>query len=245
MVNCLPEKSMLNTMSVVGLAMLAAAGAARAQTDKPQYLTMAPVALYLSPSRDYEIANARSAAPPSISDHAEIMTLGLHGFVSAVKGTNGFVCLVQRAWFAEVTGLDNAEFWNPRSRAAICFNPQGVRSVLPMFLKRTEWVMSGMSKAEIITRTRAAVAANEITAPESGTLTYMMAKDAYHSDNVHGPWHPHLMLFLPRMNVSDWGANLRESPVMGAGGSIEPFTLFFIPVTKWSDGTLDTTQRDK
>jgi len=53
----------------------------------------------------------------------------------------------------------------------------------------------------------------------------MMGKNAYHSDRVAGPWHPHLMFFLPRMEVAEWGANVPGSPVMGAGGATEPWTL--------------------
>jgi hypothetical protein len=54
-----------------------------------------------------------------------------------------------------------------------------------------------------------------------------------------GPWHPHLMFFLPRMDVAEWGANVPGSPVLGAGGAIEPWTVFFVPVSNWSDGTPD------
>jgi hypothetical protein len=220
----------------VSLIALAAVGATRAQADKDHYATKAPIEQYLMSSRAEEIAQARSAAPPSISDAADVLILDSHGFETAVKGKNGFVCLVQRAWFS---GLDDTEFWNPKERAPICFNPQGARSVLPTFLKRTDWVLAGATKAEIIDRTKAALAANEIPAPEVGTMAYMLAKNAYHSDRVAGPWHPHLMFFLPRMDVAEWGANVPGSPVMGAGGAIEPWTVFFAPVANWSDGTPD------
>jgi hypothetical protein len=213
---------------------LGAPGFAGAQTAYP---SMAPIEQYLSSSPAAEIAQARAAAPPSISNDAEILTLGAHGYETAVKGKNGFVCMVQRSWDS---GLDDDEFWNPKGRAPICFNPAGARSVLPGFLKRTQWVLSGLSRAEIKEHLKAAVAANEIPAPEVGTITFMLAKDAYHSDRVHGPWHPHLMFFLPRMSVADWGANLPGSQVMGGTGSIEPYTVFFVPVAKWSDGTPDT-----
>ncbi|HME38004.1 MAG TPA: hypothetical protein VKG63_03490 [Steroidobacteraceae bacterium] len=115
-----------------------------------------------------EIAQARSAAPPSISDDADVLILDRRGYETAVKGKNGFVCLVQRAWFS---GLDDTEFWNPKGRAPICFNPQGARSVLPTYLKRTNWVLAGATRAEIIARTKAALAANEIPTPEVGTIT--------------------------------------------------------------------------
>jgi len=220
----------------ISLIAFAAVGAALAGADKGTYATMAPIEQYLMANQADEIAQARSAAPPSISDDAGVLILDSHGYETAVKGKNGFVCLVQRAWFS---GLDDTEFWNPKERAPICFNPQGARSVLPTFLKRTNWVLAGATKAEIIDRTKAALAANEISAPEVGTITYMMAKNAYLSDQGAGPWHPHLMFFLPRMDVAEWGANVPGSPVMGAGGATEPWTIFFVPIANWSDGTPD------
>jgi hypothetical protein len=45
------------------------------------------------------------------------------------------------------------------------------------------------------------------------------------------------MFFGPHTDPSAWGANLKGSPVLGDATS-SPFTLFFIPVRKWSDGTL-------
>jgi hypothetical protein len=50
-----------------------------------------PLDQYLM-ERNAEIALARSAAPQSISQDAEIMVLGQHGYETAVKGKNGFVC---------------------------------------------------------------------------------------------------------------------------------------------------------
>src|SRR5882762_7754523 len=92
----------------IGLIAFAAAGAARAGADKGPYATMAPIEHYLMANQADEIAQARSAAPPSISNDAGVLILDSHGYETAVKGKNGFVCLVQRAWFS---GLDDTEFW--------------------------------------------------------------------------------------------------------------------------------------
>jgi hypothetical protein len=99
---------------------------------------MAPLDQYLT-ERNAEIALARSAAPPSISQDAEVMVLGRHGYETAVKGKNGFVCIVERSWTA---GIDDPDFWNPKLRAPICFNPPAARSYLPLTIKKTEWVLS-------------------------------------------------------------------------------------------------------
>src|ERR1700759_2581224 len=67
--------------------------------NKAQYTSMAPLHLYLD-DRDTEIALARSAAPEEISRDATVMVLTEHGYVTAVEGKNGFVCIVERAWMS-------------------------------------------------------------------------------------------------------------------------------------------------
>jgi hypothetical protein len=81
---------------------------------------MAPLDQYLMPDGKSEILLARSAAPASVSDGAEVMVLGRKGQTTAVKGTNGFLCIVERSWGA---ATDDPDFWNPKVRAPICFSP--------------------------------------------------------------------------------------------------------------------------
>jgi hypothetical protein len=212
-------------------------GPARAEADKTPYPNMAPVEQYLSASEADEIALARSAAPTSISDDAEILTLGRHGYATAVKGKNGFVCYVARAWDQD---LDNAEFWNPKLRGPMCLNPAAVRSVLPYYRQRTEWVLSGVSKTEMLNRIKAAIAAKQITAPEQGAMSFMLSKDGYLGDVAGGHWHPHVMLYLPHTDAALWGADLPASPIFSFSSDLMPLTLFFVPVHKWSDGTPDS-----
>jgi hypothetical protein len=218
---------------ICGLALLfGTIGPAGAQDgNKTSSASMAPVEQYRIASRSEEIALARSAAPASISTDAEVMVLGDHGYETAVKGKNGFVCLVERSWFAS---FDDPVFWNPRIRGPDCLNPAAVRTVLPVNLQRTQWVLAGLSKAEMLARTKTSAAAHQAPAP--GSMGYMMSKQGYLSD-VDGHWHPHLMFFQPHTAMSAWGANLRGSPVMGAEGDPDEMTIFFVPVGQWSDGT--------
>ena len=95
--------------------MLGATGQVQAQDAQTPYPSMAPFDQYLM-ERNAEIALARSAAPESISGDAEVMVLGRHGYETAIRGKNGFVCMVQRSWTA---GSDDPDFWNPKLRAAI------------------------------------------------------------------------------------------------------------------------------
>ena len=218
----------------IGLLVLAASVAlAGAQATQAIYPAMAPAGQYMMASPADEVALARSAAPPSIAGDAEVLTLGSHGYETAAQGKNGFVCMVWRAWTA---GLNDAEFWNPKSRAPICLNPAAVRTVLPEYLERTRWVLAGVSKPDIIGRTKAAIAANRFTLPAPGAMAFMMSKQGFLGDEA-GHWHPHLMFFVPHTDSIAWGADLAGSPVLAAQDSIEPTTTFFVPVAKWSDGS--------
>jgi hypothetical protein len=196
---------------------------------------MAPLDQYLMADRDAEMAMARSAAPESISRDAEVWVLGRQGYEAAAKGKNGFVCVVERSWMSP---FDAPEFWNPRMRGPICFNPPAARSVLPLTFKRTALALAGLSKAQIVDGVKTFVK-KELPALETGGMSYMMSSQAYLGDEA-GHWVPHLMFYLPLSDDSSWGADLPGSPVFlnpQFHGAPEPISEFMIPVSKWSDGT--------
>jgi hypothetical protein len=213
---------------------LSGSGPARSQAQKKDYPEMAPIEQYRIAKREDEIALARSAAPPSISRDAEVLVLGVRGYETAVKGSNGFVCFVERSWGS---GFGEPDFWNPRLRAPNCYNPPAVRSELPRYLKRTEWILAGATRQELIERTKAAVASRDFAPLEPGALSFMLSKDGYISDDSAGPWLPHVMFFLPYGKADDWAANREGSPILGQlNGAIET-TVLFVPVRSWSDGS--------
>src|ERR1041385_8069378 len=113
-------KSMTLRAAAVSAAALLCAFAAHAAS----YAAMAPLDQYMM-GRAEEIALARSAAPPSIANKATILVLTRRGYETAAKGTNGFVCAVERAW---MSNYDFPQFWNPHMRGPLCFNPAAVRS---------------------------------------------------------------------------------------------------------------------
>src|SRR6185437_6794119 len=163
---------------------------------------MAPLDQYLMTDRNAEIALARTAAPKSISADATVMALGRHGYETAVKGTNGFVCIVERSWMSP---FDDPGFWSPKNRSPICYNPVAARSVLPYTFKRTELVMAGLTKPQMLEQIKAAVAKKELPTPEPGAMSYMLSKESYLNDQV-GHWVPHLMFHIPKTDpryVSD------------------------------------------
>ncbi|MGH9422374.1 MAG: hypothetical protein ACRD3J_20525 [Thermoanaerobaculia bacterium] len=87
-------------LSVLLLPLLSHSAAVAQAKDATPYAVMAPIAEYRIAEAKDEIALARTAAPPSISDHATVLVLGTHGYETAVKGENGFVCFVERSWDA-------------------------------------------------------------------------------------------------------------------------------------------------
>jgi hypothetical protein len=180
-----------------------------------------------------EIDMARSAAPASISSEAEVLTLGAAGYETAAKGKNGFVCLIERSW---AKPFSDPEFWDSKLRAPICFNPAAAHSVLPVYLQRTRWALAGVSKDEMLARTRAAIAAKAIGAPEPGSMSYMMSKQGHIAEHA-GHWYSHVMFFMPHTEGAAWGANALGSPIFSADDDPLPVTIFFVLVSKWSDGS--------
>jgi len=227
-------RTILSTFVLV--AGLGSACQGQAQNPKEPYPSMAPLDQYLM-DRTAEIALARTAAPPAISGDAEVLVMGPHGYETAVKGKNGFVCVVQRSWTAEI---DNPNFWNPKLRAPICFNPPAARSYLPFTIKKTEWILGGQSKAQMFESIKTALDKKELPMPEPGAMCYMLSKQGYLGD-PYGHWHPHVMFFVPPTDAAAWGADLPGSPVLSDDDPQDRLTIFMVPVAKWSDGTADAT----
>lgn len=227
----------LRTFALV--AVLCAARPGRAADAKTPYPSMAPLDQYLIADRNAEIDLARTAAPPAISRDATVMVLGRHGYETALEGKNGFVCMVERAWMGP---FDSPEFWNPKNRGPLCFNPPAARSILPLTLKRTDLVLAGLSKAQIIDGLKA-FQNNELPVVEPGGMSYMMSRQGRLNDSA-GHWVPHLMFYVPLTDAMTWGAGVPGSPVLlnpQFNGAPEPVTEFMIPVSEWSDGTPAST----
>ena len=213
-------------------------GSAQASATESRYPAMAPLEQYLMPETA-EIALARSAAPASISGDAEVMVLRRDGYVTAAKGKNGFVCIVERAWGK---ATEDPEFWNQKMRAPHCFNPQAARTFLQIYLMKTKLVLAGKSKTDIFKAIASALDRKQLPPLEPGAMAYMMSKQQYLGDDDKS-WHPHVMFFTAGDAAKSWGADRPDSPVMAAGDPQERVTILFVLADKWSDGTMASAMK--
>ncbi len=86
--------------------------------------------------------------------------------------------------------------------------------------------LAGATKAQITDAIKTAVAKKELGAPESGSMAYMMSKEAYLTDRG-GHNLAHLMFELPR------GA-FRDDPNFFVSWDPAPVIEFNVPVGQWS-----------
>jgi hypothetical protein len=205
---------------------------ARAQDVEARFQRIAPIDQYLM-DRGAEIALARSAAPPSVSADAEVLVLGRKGYETAVKGKNGFVCVVERSWMSP---FDDPEFLNPDQRLPLCLNPPAVRTHLPLTLKATELALSGMSKDQMFETIKTAYAGKQLPMPAPGSMCFMLSKQQYFGQKYRNA-DPHVMFWFPQTDQMNWGAGLPGSPIYVHQDSPDPITTFIISVSQWSDGT--------
>jgi hypothetical protein len=225
----------INAIAIKSFALLLVLGTtyqAMAQAAVTPYPKMAPIDQYLMTDQSAEIALARSAAPESIARDAEVLVLGRHGFETAVKGTNGFVCIVGRSW----TSAADPDFWDPKVRVPMCVNAAAARSYLLRITKIAELALAGHTLAQVNEAVAAAIAKKDLPAMESGAMCYMMGKEGYGGDSAPH-WPSHLMFFYTDADLASWGANLPGSPVVGISDPVEHLTQFVVPVQRWSDGT--------
>ena len=194
------------------------------------------VAPYLIADRAAEIALARSAAPRRISDSAAVLVMTRQGYVEAASGSNGFTCLVVRAFSG---AMDTLSWANARVRAPHCLNAAAVRTVLPEIRFRTALVMAGTPALEVLRRTTAAL--TDGTLPrviDAGAMAYMLSPRQYLVDAEPHAWRPHVMFYYNAKDGAAWGAGGMDAPVIfGGAGTTNEGIVLFIPVPQWSDGT--------
>lgn len=190
-----------------------------------------PLADYLMP-REAEVALARSAAPDGITAHATIKILTKDGYQVALKGDNGFVCLVLRGWSAPT--FTPAQFralvYDAKVRGPICYNPVAARTVLPYQELKAQLAIAGKDPDQIAAAVKDAYASGKLPKMEQVAFAYMFSADMYLAPGI-GAFHPHVMVFTPYYENAMLGGNPFGGPapfVSDDAGT--PFTVTVIPV---------------
>lgn len=231
------NRRIVRTIAYASIALVVALGTvchAQTKDSKALHSQMAPLDQYLMTDRNAEITLARSAAPKSISRDAEVLVLGRHGYETAVKGKNGFVCIVERSW---LDPFDDPQFWSTDERLPLCMNAPAARTHLPLTVKTTELALAGLSRTQLFDAIKTAYDKKELPLPEPGSMCFMMSKQQYFGPKYKNA-DPHLMFWFPKTDDMTWGAGAPGSPVYVHQYSPQPITEFIISVSKWSDGTI-------
>ena len=176
--------------------------------------------------RDREIALARSAAPPEVSDSATVFILGDRGYELAARGTSGAACYVSRDW------LESLE---PH-----CFDAEGAATVMAIAMHRIGLLQQGRSLAEADRDVADGIAAGRFRLPRRPVMSYMMSHEQrLISDDGRavGHWQPHLMIFVPYITAAELGlpgeGDLKTAIVVDGGTPLANIMIVlrdFVPV---------------
>ncbi|HTZ84741.1 MAG TPA: hypothetical protein VMB66_16190 [Candidatus Acidoferrales bacterium] len=148
--------------------------------------------------RDQQITLAESAAPAEVSSKATVYVLGSKGYEKAREGTNGFSCIVTRHFVkpAETT-------IEPQ-----CFDAEGSRTLLLVYMHGEELRTNGKSEAEIKADIANGYKEGRYQYPSKPGFLYMMSsRNRLRAIPEHGTgiFPPHLMFYAPNMTAKDIG----------------------------------------
>src|SRR5215469_15220114 len=148
--------------------------------------------------REQQITLAESAAPAEVSRKATVYVLGPKGYEKAHEGTNGFSCFVGR------------HFVKPTETTIepTCFDAEGSRTLLLVYLDGEELRTSGKSEAEIKANIANGYKQGRYKYPSKPGFLYMMSSENRLGPTPdHGTAHfpPHLMFYAPNMTTKDIG----------------------------------------
>ncbi len=153
--------------------------------------------------RDQQVSLAESAAPAEVSSKATVYVLGPKGYEKAREGTNGFSCFVGRHFVkpAETT-------IEPQ-----CFDAEGSRTLLLVYMHGEELRTNGKSEAEIKADVANGYKEGRYQYPSKPGFLYMMSsQNRLRAIPEHGTgiFPPHLMFYAPNMTTKDIGFDAKS-----------------------------------
>jgi hypothetical protein len=144
--------------------------------------------------RALEIELALNGAPKHLRDGATVLVLESTGYVKAKEGSNGFTCMVTR--------MDGDVF-------PVCWDEEGARSLLPMYLDDAVLRLKGMPGAEIARKIAEGFKEGRYRAPARSGVAYMLSPMRYRIDEKgqvsRTPSNPHVMIYAPYLTDADIG----------------------------------------
>lgn len=149
--------------------------------------------------REHEIALAKSAAPASVAEAAEIWVLGERGYEKARAGTNGYGCIVQRAM-------------SGRSLIPRCDDASGVETLFPVYRLIETMRAEGRTYGDVRRALDESYRTGKLKAPKYGGLSYMYSVDGFFAgaDGQRTPFVPHVMIYQPNCDVRSLGMTKRD-----------------------------------
>jgi hypothetical protein len=165
--------------------------------------------------RDQQIALAESAAPAEVSSKATIYILGSRGYEKAREGTNGFSCLVGRHFVKPTETTIEPQ----------CFDAEGTRTLLPVYLHGEELRTNGKSEAEIKADMAEGYKEARYQYPNKPGFLYMMSsRNRLSAIPEHGTgiFPPHLMFYAPNMTSKDIGFDAQSLAKLDYLGMTHP-----------------------
>jgi hypothetical protein len=165
--------------------------------------------------REQQIALAESAAPAEVSSKATVYVLGSKGYEKAREGTNGFSCFVSRHFVKPTETTIEPQ----------CFDAEGSRTLLPVYLHGEELRTSGKSEAEIKADLTNGYKEGRYKYPSKPGFLYMMSSQNRLSaipDHGTGIFPPHLMFYAPNMTTKDIGFDTQSLAKLDYLGMTHP-----------------------
>ena len=190
---------MRTVLCVFGLGAIVCSGALA------QNGTRRPIPALEKMPRDLETAFALSALPPHLREGAAVYLLDpAKGYVKDRDGKNGVACMVVRSdWQFPSEPFRDDVFW------AVCFDAEGVKTLLQDYLLAASMRARGMDSAEVNREVLRRVRSGALPNPSRTGVSYMIApvmRGFIHS-GVGTMNMPHYMFYAPHLTNKDIGGN--------------------------------------
>lgn len=136
--------------------------------------------------RDVQIRIAKLAAPREVTDQADIYILGQRGYELAVRGDNGFSCLIERE--------------KPDTMEPECYDAEGSATTLKVRSYEEQQRASGVGEQAIEESIKAGYKSGKFKPPSKAGIVYMLSGYNYVLNPetgkiIHFPGH--LMFYAP------------------------------------------------